>query len=351
MALNEAKLGEFMNKIVGDLGATIGAAMIIIGDKVGLYKAMAGAGPLTPSELSKKAGTAERYTREWLLNQAAGGYVEYDKKTGTFLLPDEHAAALADEESPMFATGGFQVIQSVFQDASKIAEAFQSGKGIPWGDHSECLFCGTARFFKSTYTGNLVNNWIPALDGVEARLRSGATVADIGCGFGLSTIIMAKAYPKSKFFGFDNHEPSVRAAREEAEKAGVADRVQFATASSTDFPGKDYDVACCFDCLHDMGDPVGCATHVKKVLKPDGVWMIVEPFANDRPEDNLNPVGRVFYGASTAVCVPASLAFGGPALGAQAGESKLREVVEKGGFKRFRRATETPFNLILEARP
>jgi 2-polyprenyl-3-methyl-5-hydroxy-6-metoxy-1,4-benzoquinol methylase len=351
MPINEARLQEFLGKAVGDMGAAISAILVHIGDKLGLYKAMASVGPLTAAELAQRTGTAERYIREWLGNQAAGGYVTYDAKTGKYTLPPEQAYALADESSPVFLQGGFQVLTALYKAEPKIFENFKTGAGLDWCEHDKALFEGTERFFKPNYIGNLVNTWIPALDGVEAKLKRGARVADIGCGHGASTLIMAKAYPHSKFVGFDYHEGSIQAARKRAGDAGLTDHVSFETAKSTDYPGTGYDLVTHFDCLHDMGDPVGAARHVYKTLHPDGTWMIIEPFAGDKVEENLNPIGRVFYGASTMVCVPASLAHHGPALGAQAGEARLRQVVTDGGFKRFRRATQTPFNLVLEAKP
>jgi SAM-dependent methyltransferase len=350
MAINEAKLNEFLGKAVGDIGAAMSAVLVLLGDQLGLYKGMAGAGPLTPAELARRTGTAERYVREWLANQAAGGYVTYDAATGKFTLPDEHAFALAEEGSPAFLPGIYQVLASLFQDEPKIAERFRSGKGMAWGAHDHRLFEGTERFFRPNYVGHLIGEWLPALDGVEPKLRQGVKAADVGCGFGVTTILMAQAFPKSEFIGFDYHEPSIAAARQRAKAAGVGDRVRFETARSTDYPGKGYALVAHFDCLHDMGDPVGAARHVRETLTSDGTWMIVEPFAGDKLEDNLNPVGRIFYAASTTVCVPASLADNGPALGAQAGEARLKEVVMAGGFTRFRRATQTPFNLVLEAR-
>jgi SAM-dependent methyltransferase len=351
MAVDENRLQEFMQKAVGDLGAAASAVMVLIGDKLGLYKAMAEAGPVTPADLAKLTGTIERYVREWLGNQAAGGYVSYDPATGKYTLPPEQAFALADETSPAFFPGGFQVVAAMFQAEPRISENFKTGQGLDWGDHDHRLFEGTERFFRSSYNGHLISSWIPALEGVEAKLKAGAKVADVGCGLGASTILLAKSYPNSKFYGFDYHEPSIEMARERAEKAGVAGRITFETAKSTDFPGEDFDLVCHFDCLHDMGDPEGAGRHVLRTLKKDGTWMIVEPFAGDRSEDNHNPVGRVFYAASTTICVPASLAQDGIALGAQAGEERLREIAVKAGFRRFRRATETPFNMILEARP
>lgn len=350
MPVNQDKLQDFLGKAVGDIGAAMSANLILIGDKLGLYKAMAKKGPVTPAELAKATKTTERYVREWLSNQAAGGYVTYEAATGRFTLPPEQAHALADETSPVFLPGAFQVIAATFVAEPKIEQRFRSGKGLGWDEHDHRLFEGTERFFRPNYVGNLVSSWIPALDGVEATLNAGAKVADVGCGFGASTILMAKAYPHSTFIGFDYHKPSIQAARKRAKEAGVSN-VTFQPAQSTDYPGKGFGLVTHFDCLHDMGDPVGAARHVRKTLAPDGTWMIIEPFANDKVEDNLNPIGRVFYAASTMICVPASLAYMGPALGAQAGEARLREVVTNGGFTRFRRATQTPFNLVLEARP
>lgn len=351
MAIDEARLGEFMGKALGDIGAAISAALVVIGDKLGLYKAMAGAGPLSPSDLAQRTGTAVRYIQEWLANQAAGGFVTYDPASGRYTLPDEQAFALADETSPAYLPGAFQIIASVFKDEPKIAAAFRTGEGLDWGDHDAGLFEGTERFFRPNYQANLINSWIPALEGVEEKLRRGGRVADVGCGHGASTLLMAQAYPKSTFYGFDYHAPSIEYARRAAARAGVADRVTFEVALSTAYPGADYDLVGFFDCLHDMGDPVGASRHVLRSLKKDGTWLIVEPFAHDQVENNLNPVGRIFYAASTLVCVPASLAQDGIALGAQAGEARLRRVVTEGGFTRFRRATETPFNLVFEARP
>jgi SAM-dependent methyltransferase len=313
---------------------------------------MAGAGPLTSEELAQRAGVAERSVREWLGNQAAGGYVTYDPETGRYELPDEHALALADEDSPFYLLGVYDSIASLYADEDRILEAFRSGEGMGWHEHDHRLFRGTERFFRPGYRANLVSEWIPALDGVQEKLERGAKVADIGCGHGASTIIMARAFPNSEFHGFDYHEASIERAREAAQEEGVGDRISFAVAAAKDYPGADYDLVCVFDCLHDMGDPVGASAHVRETLADDGTWMIVEPFAGDRVEENLNPVGRVFYGASTVICTPASLAQEvGLALGAQAGEERLSEVIKQGGFGTVRRATETPFNLILEARP
>jgi 2-polyprenyl-3-methyl-5-hydroxy-6-metoxy-1,4-benzoquinol methylase len=352
MELDEQKLHAFMERAIGDMGAAVGAALILIGDKLGLYKAMAGVGPLTSEALAKRTGCAERYVREWLNAQAAAGYVTYDAATRTFTLPPEQAMCLADESSPTFLPGGYQVLTALVRDEPKIAEAFRSGKGVGWHEHDPALFEGTERFFRPNYAANLVGSWIPALEGVEEKLRRGARVADVGCGHGSSTILLAEAYPKSTFTGFDYHEPSISWARKAASRAGVADRVHFEVAASKSYPGTGFDLVAFFDCLHDMGDPAGAARHVRSTLAPDGTWMIVEPFAGDRVEDNLNPIGRIFYAASTLVCTPASLAQEvGLALGAQAGEARLREIVTSAGFTRFRRAAETPFNFVLEARP
>lgn len=350
MSIDEGKLNEFISKAVTDIGATMSSILVVIGDRLGLWKAMAAAGPVDPHELARRTETSERYMNEWLNAQAAAGYVVYDPETKRYSLPPEHAAALADETSPAFFPGLFEVAAACWAATDKTTQNFRSGHGLEWGHHHPCLFQGTERFFRSSYIGNLVSSWLPALDGVEPKLKAGARVADVGCGVGASTILMAKAFPRSKFFGFDYHAGSIELARKRAEAAGVADRVSFEVAKSTDYPGKNYDLVAHFDCLHDMEDPNGAARHVRETLASDGTWMIVEPFASDRPEENHNPVGRVYYSASTMLCVPHSLAFGGPALGAQAGEARLRDVVSSGGFRRFRRATETPFNLVLEAR-
>ncbi len=350
--IDEAELEAFMGQAVTDMGAIISAPLMVIGEKLGLYKAMAHAGPLSSEEVAERAGAAERSVREWLRNQAAGGYVTYDPESDRHTLPDEHALALADEDSPFYILGVYDSIASLYADEDQILEAFRTGSGMGWHEHDHRLFRGTERFFRPGYRAHLVAEWIPALEGVQEKLERGATVADIGCGHGASTVIMAAAFPNSEFFGFDYHGASIERAREAAREAGVEGRVNFEVASAKDYPGSDYDLVCVFDCLHDMGDPVGASAHVLETLDDDGTWMIVEPFANDRVEQNLNPVGRVFYGASTVICTPASLAQEvGLALGAQAGEASLTEVLNQGGFTRVRRATETPFNLILEARP
>jgi SAM-dependent methyltransferase len=349
---NPDKLNDLAGKLVGDLGAAMAGASVLLGDRLGLYKAMADGAPVTSAQLAKKTKLHERYVREWLSAQAASGYVDYDAEKDEFSLSPEQAMAFAEENSPIFFAGAFDIVQATYLDEPKVEEAFRTGKGVGWHDHSKCLFSGTERFFRPGYNANLVSSWIPALDGVEAKLEAGAKVADVGCGHGASAILMAKAYPKSEFFGFDYHAPSLERAKELAKEAGVADRVTFLKATAKDFPAKDYDLVAFFDCLHDMGDPVGAGKHVRESLAKDGVWMIVEPFAHDKLKDNLNPVGRVYYSASTFICTPASLsqevALG---LGAQAGERRLRQVATEAGFTRFRRATETPFNMVLEARP
>jgi SAM-dependent methyltransferase len=350
-APDEAKLNAFVGRMLGDMGATMNAATALIGDKLGLYKTMAASGPLTSAELAARTGTVERMVREWLCAQAASGYVEYNATSHKYVLPPEQAMVLADEDSPVFLAGFFDIAAAAFRGEAKVSAAFRSGKGVGWHEQDVCLFCGTRRFFRTSYLHQLAGSWLPALDGVVAKLERGATVADVGCGEGASTIIMAKAFPNARFAGFDYHAPSVEVARQAAHDAGLGDRVSFEVAAAKSFPGSGYDLVCCFDCLHDMGDPVGAAQHVRQALADDGSWMIVEPMAGDRVEDNLNPVGRVYYAASTMICTPASMSQEvGLALGAQAGEARLRAVVTQGGFSRFRRATETPFNLVLEAR-
>jgi 2-polyprenyl-3-methyl-5-hydroxy-6-metoxy-1,4-benzoquinol methylase len=352
MVVNADRLNELLGKAVVDFGATFHAALVRVGDKLGLYKALAAGGRQTAAELAERTGTTERYVREWLCNQAAGGYVTYDSQAEKFFLSEEQAYTLADESSPAFLPGMFQVALAAVKAEEQITERFKTGQGLGWHEHDPELFVGTERFFRPGYAANLIGSWIPALEGVKERLEQGAKVADVGCGLGASTILMAKSYPKSKFFGFDYHDQSIETAKERAKDAGVGDHIEFQTAKAKDYPGKDYDFVTFFDCLHDMGDPVGAADHVRSTLKKDGTWMIVEPSAGDRLEDNLHPIGRAFYGASTLLCTPASLSQEvGLALGAQAGEKKLREVVSAGGFKSFRRATQTPFNLIFEARP
>jgi len=350
--IDEAKLEEFMGRFVGDLGAALSAALVVIGDRLGLYRAMSDGDRFTAEELAQRTNTDPRYVREWLSNQAAGGYVSYDPQDQVFFLTPEQSLALAQEGSPAFVPGAFQLATALIKDEPKITAAFGSGEGVGWHEHNHDLFAGTERFFRPGYSANLVSAWIPALDGVQEKLEAGATVADVGCGHGASTLIMADAFPRSRFVGFDYHDGSIEAARASAKRAGVDDRVSFEVAKAKEYPGSDYDFVAVFDCLHDMGDPVGASAHVLDTLADDCTWMIVEPYANDRLEDNLNPVGRVFYGASTLVCTPASRDQEvGLALGAQAGEARLRDVVTQGGFTRFRRAAETPFNIVLEARP
>ena len=352
MPQDQARLDEFVGKMLNDMGAVATGAMVLIGDKLGLYKALAEGGALAPAELAARTGTAERYIREWLAAQAAAGYVQYRPETGTYAMTAEQAMVLADDTSPAFMAGGFEVFASMFRDEPKISEAFRSGRGVGWHEHSPCLFRGTERFFRTGYAAHLVQEWLPALAGVREKLERGAKVADVGCGHGASTILMARAFPSSSFTGFDYHGASVERARAAAREAGVERSCRFEVADAKSYPGNDYDLVAFFDCLHDMGDPAGAANHVRQSLGADGTWLIVEPYADDTVEGNLNPVGRLYYAASTMICVPASLSQEvGLALGAQAGEARLREVVMAGGFTRFRRATATPFNLVLEARP
>ena len=346
------KLMSFVFRAVDEVGATLNTALVVMGDELGLYRAMAGAGPLTSEEIATRTGTAERYVREWLNNQAAGGYVEYDAESGRYTLPPEQAVALTDSSSPAFLPGFFQIALGSVLDSPRITEAARTGAGIGWHDHVHEVHDGCERFFRPGYNAHLVDEWLPALDGVVAKLEAGAAVADVGCGHGASTVLMAEAFPASTFTGFDYHDGSIATATERAEQSGVADHVRFETSPSTSFTGRDYDLVTMFDCLHDMGDPVGAARHVRESLVPDGTWMIVEPAAGDRVEDNLNPVGRAYYGFSTLLCTPCSLSQDvGLALGAQAGEARIRDVVTSAGFSRFRRVAETPFNLVYEARP
>ena len=350
--IDEGKLEAFMGQAVCDLGAAISGLMVHLGDELGLYKAMAGSGPLTPAELAERAGCDRRYVQEWLNNQAAGGYVAYLADQDAYELPPEQALALADEDSPVFLPGGFAGIAAAWAGTERFIDAFRTGRGVGWGEQDRRLFRGTERFFRPGYRAHLVAEWVPALDGVEEKLRAGARVADVGCGHGASTVLMAEAYPNSRFVGFDFHPGSVDRARKRAADAGVADRVTFEVATAKDYPGDAYDLVTFFDCLHDMGDPEGAVRHARSGLAPDGTVMLVEPYAGDRTEDNLTPVGRAFYGFSTVICTMASKAQEvGLALGAQAGEAVWRDIFMTAGFSRFRRATETPFNLILEARP
>ena len=351
MAVNEEKLNQLLGQFVADFGATFHAGLVVIGESLGLYKALA-AGPLTSAELAERTGTDERYVREWLNSQAAGNYVHYDAAAGRYSLTEEQAFALADEKSPAYLPGAFLLAVSALRAVPQISERFRTGEGFGWHEHDHGLFRGTELFFRPGYAANLTASWVPALDGVEEKLKAGAKVADVGCGLGASTILMAQSYPASTFVGYDYHDGSIEMARQRAEEAGVGDRVKFEVSRAKDYPGTGYDFVAFFDCLHDMGDPQGAAAHVRESLAPGGTWMIVEPFAGDRVEDNLNPVGRIYYSASTLLCTPASKSQEvGLALGAQAGEARLREVVTGGGFKQFRRAAETPFNIVYEAKP
>src|SRR5712691_5163784 len=348
--INEEKMNAFLGKVVGDFGAALSSSLAYIGTKLGLYEAMANSGPVNARELAARTGTVERYIREWLINQAAGGYVDYDAATNRFTLPAEQAVALTDQSSPFYVGGGFYVIKAMTAAQTRILDAFKNGGGILWGDHDPELFLGTERFFRPGYATHLIATWIPSLTGVEEKLKAGGTVADIGCGHGSSTIIMAQAYPNSRFWGFDNHEASINTARERAKDAGVSDRVTFEVADARTFPGENYDMIAFFDCLHDMGDPTGAAKRACETLAADGSALIVEPMAGNAVEENFNIIGRTFSGASTLCCTANSMALNGPALGAVATEDVIREAVLAGGFTQFRRATETPFNRIFEAR-
>ena len=350
-ALDMNKLNAFVGQFVSDLGASVHAGMVVIGEKLGLYKALA-ARSMTAVELASSTRTDERYVREWLASQAAGGYITYDEESARFSLTQEQAFTLANEESPAYLPGAFELALGSLAAVPRIAESFRSGAGMGWHEHVDGVFHGCEKFFRPGYAANLVSNWIPALHDVGQKLEAGARVADVGCGKGASTLLLAKAFPKSRFYGFDYHDKSIEAARAYAQRDGLADRVTFEVAKAKEFPGKDYDFVAVFDCLHDMGDPVGAAAHVRRSLADDGTWMIVEPFANDQLKDNLNPVGRVYYSFSTLLCTPCSRSQEvGLCLGAQAGEERIRDVVTSAGFTRFRRATETPFNIVYEARP
>jgi SAM-dependent methyltransferase len=349
--IDQEKLSEFIGKVIHDWGAAGGVFITFIGDRLGLFKTMAETGELTSEELANKTGTHPRMIKEWLAAQAAGEYVIYNSINGTYTLPSEQALALTNENSPAYVTGFYHSLVSLFKDEEKIIEAFKTGKGLGWGDHHHYLFEGTEKFFKPNYVANLTNSWIPSLENVEPKLRNGAKVADVGCGHGASTILMAKAYPNSQIIGFDSHKPSIEWAQREAENEDLQN-LTFEVANSTDYPSDDYDLVTFFDCFHDMGDPAGAARHVLQTLKKkNGTWMVVEPFANDKLEENLNPLGRVFYSISSVVCVPASLDENGPALGAQAGEQKITELIKSSGFSKVRLATQTPFNLVFEAKP
>jgi SAM-dependent methyltransferase len=350
--IDEQKLSELLGRAVVDFGAASIAPLVLIGDRLGLYRALASLGPLTSAELASRTETTERYVREWLNAQAASGYVTYDAKRGRYSLTPEQALVFANEDGPAFLIGAFQTAVAAARIADRLTDAFRTGEGIGWHEHDHGLFCGVERFFRSSYIGNLVQSWIPSLDGVEAKLREGAHVADIGCGHGASTILMAQAFPESQFIGFDYHAESIAEANARAREAGIADRCRFEVASAKNFPGENYDLVTVFDALHDMGDPTGASRHVLSTLARDASWMIVEPYAGDRIEENLNPVGRAYYAGSTLICTPCSLSQEvGLALGAQAGEARMRATVMAAGFTRFRRAMQTPFNLVYEARP
>src|SRR5258705_3166184 len=348
--INEDKMHQFVGKVIGDFGASLSSALVYIGQKLGLYKAMAAAGPITPAELAQQTNTNERYVREWLINQAAGGYAEYSPETGRYSLSPEQAVALTEELSPFYVGGGFFVVKAMTQAVERIESHFRDGSGMLWGEHHPDLFIGTERFFRPGYSAHLIASWVPALTGIEEKLKAGGKVADVGCGHGASTIIMAKAYPNSQFWAFDNHVASIAHARETAEAAGVSDRVQFEVANAQNLPDRQYDMIAFFDCLHDMGDPIGACKRAAEVLAPDGSALIVEPMAGNTVEENFNPIGRTFTGASTLCCTSNSMALNGPALGAVATEEAIRNVVLAGGFSQFRRATGKPFNRIFEAR-
>ena len=353
MTIDEGRLNEFLGRFVGDLGATVAAGAVVLGDRLGLYRGLA-AGPATAAELAERTGTDTRYVTEWLRGQAAGGYVRYEAGTDgddRWSLTEEQAFALTDPDGPVFLPGAFQLALGALKAEPRIEAAFRSGAGLGWGEQDADVFDGCERFFRPGYAASLTTAWIPALDGVEDKLRAGASVADVGCGHGASTVLMAQAYPGSRFVGSDLHEGSIEEARKRAAEAGVSDRVSFAVAGAQDFAGAGYDLVTTFDCLHDMGDPVGAARHVRDALAPDGSWLIVEPAAGDTVASNLNPVGRVYYSFSTFLCVPSARSQpGGYALGAQAGEAAIRQAATDAGLTRFRRAAETPFNIVYEAR-
>jgi SAM-dependent methyltransferase len=350
--LDAAKLEQFVFRAVDEVGAALNAALVVMGDRLGLYTALAGAGPLTAAELADRTGTAERYVREWLNAQAAGGYVDYHPAEHRYSLAPEQAVALTDADSPAYLPGFFELALGSVLDSPRIADAARTGEGFGWHEHDAHVHDGCERFFRPGYNAHLLGSWLPALDGVVERLERGARVADVGCGHGASTILMATAFPRSQFTGSDYHAGSIETARRRAAEAGVADRARFETTPAAGYGGEDYDLVTMFDCLHDMGDPVGAARHVLRTLAPDGTWMIVEPAAGDRVEDNLNPVGRAYYGFSTLLCTPASLSQDvGLALGAQAGPARIGAVVAEAGFTRLRRVAETPFNHVYEARP
>jgi len=348
--IDEDKMQAFLGKVVTDFGASLSSVLGFIGTKLGLYQALATSNGLTPVELAEKTGTTERYVREWLINQAAGEYVHYDPASGKYSLLPEQSVALTDETSPFYVGGGFHVIKAMMNAQPRIADAFKNGGGMLWGEHDPDLFIGTEKFFRPGYTAHLVASWIPSLTGIEEKLKAGARVADVGCGHGASTIIMANAYPNSTFYGFDNHAASIATAKAKAEKENLGDRVNLSVMGANDYPDNQYDLIAFFDCLHDMGDPEGAMKHAYETLAPDGSCLVVEPMAGNTVEENFNIIGRTFSAASTLCCTANSLALGGPALGAVASEEALRNVVLAGGFTQFRRATETPFNRVFEAR-
>lgn len=352
MSVNQDKLNDLIMKFVGELGASATGPNILIGDQLGLYKAISVSGAISPKELAEKTGTSERYVREWCAGQAASGNINYDPSSGKFSMSPEQTFAFTNENNPLFVPGAYYIVSAMYKDERKLADAFRSGKGFGWGEHQVDLFSGTKKFFKPNYIGNLVNSWLPSLEGVVPKLQAGAKVADVGCGLGASTIIMAKAFPKSKFVGYDYHLESIEMARNDAITEGATANTDFEVAMAKDYPGKDFDLVTFFDCLHDMGDPVGAAKHVHQSLKPNGTWMIVEPFAKETIQDNLNPVGRIFYNASSMLCVPSSLAQEvGLGLGAQTSDARLNEVIREGGFTKIKKSAETPFNRVFEARP
>jgi 2-polyprenyl-3-methyl-5-hydroxy-6-metoxy-1,4-benzoquinol methylase len=352
MSVNPDKLNELIMKFVTELGASATGPNILIGEQLGLYKALSANGAITPKELAEKTSTNERYVREWCAGQAASGYVNYDPSSGKYSMSPEQSFALTNENNPLYIPGAFYIVSAMYKDERKLADAFRSGKGFGWGEHQVDLFSGTKKFFKPNYIGNLVGSWLPSLEGVVPKLNAGAKVADVGCGLGASTIIMAKAFPKSNFVGYDYHMESIEMARNDAVTENATANTDFEVATAKDYQGKDFDLVTFFDCLHDMGDPVGAAKHVRQSLKPDGTWMIVEPFAKETVQDNMNPVGRIFYNASSMLCVPSSLAQEvGLALGAQTSDAKLKEVIQAGGFRTVRKSAETPFNRVFEARP
>jgi SAM-dependent methyltransferase len=350
--IDPERLMAFVFRAVDEVGASLNTALVVMGDALGYYATMADGAPTTPSQLAERTATEEHYAREWLAAQAAGGYVDHDPATRTYTLPAEHAAALVDERSPAYLPGFFQLAHGTVRDAAGIIEAARNGDGIGWHAHNSDVHIGCERFFRTMYNAHLIAEWLPALDDVGGKLERGAAVADVGCGHGASTILMAQSFPRSTFTGSDYHAGSIEIARARAEQAGVGDRVRFEVAPATGFSGGGYDLVTMFDCLHDMGDPVGAARHVRETLADDGTWMIVEPMAGDRVEDNLNPVGRVYYGFSTLLCTPASLSQDvGLALGTQAGPARIRDVSTAAGFGRFRAVASTPFNNVLEVRP